>query len=1330
MDYLIRKPNLRGAIEKIEEILNASALRNQLKLYQRGNEPVDMNLTEEHRHIPDGNFYLVNNDTKNESIDVINLFINGNYQIALKGMYPLFMVHSMINRHQKTNPNEILTLTIESVLAMAIIDRINMIADKRNNGVARGFLIRRDIKEVLKYVSQEKSFTPNNFKKIANRVVYVPLNKTSDGTLINGGSWQYDDQDNNSNVFADSFKQNVPIDEFNEFVDDNNIVLGENSEQSQMKGTWVMFTPGLDNAKQKLDDFRLAPVANDGGYCYRSNCLYMDDNGHMVNIYGNSQKVYARVKSLISADRAPFIDNNIDKLDYNEQPVFNRSKSYLHFDDNKMNQHDELRKDTTYNILVVFKEGSREVLTHLNPEGKDVEDFTREEIDDVCNYFAMEGAGPEKEMLSRAAHMADCHFTISQELASQLITLQRTIDLDCNNDNLTPEFQGVIEQFRKTGRAIEIKEESMDRPVGFTHRCPECEHLMSPAEESDGDYVIKAYATESQTTWRCKSCDHILLNGENIEGITMRKKFKSAKKIRIVNITESVDEEGLALQSEIYLPINIARAISDEGLKGMCRPTSDAFQGYISGTAINPITNEPEELTPIKIDAIVPYGAFKGKESGMTLALNRFFNAVYGTTINPEPAVKTGNIEMYEQSINHWYKNADISWTRHELVNDGDNIRVKELSTSTKDGLRFGIIEMGITESNEEFTKMDTDLYPMKVSPMNSLYYRTLGFNKLADLLKENSFTSISNSEHKVYLEHLLRAQMYSPAEDYTRIEASELARAFEIPFTNVMSYDKWKRVLMNHDFFNNSKMEKGFYVPVNVNGIEVPICFPPRDVMKQLVAVNKFSNRIRLRSSFRKMFEVFSMLTRDVSQVKLHNLNSYSEEIAKEFDGKRGLFAQSATYMYPGIKAKKTSDGFIPTGTVVADMPGMWHYIHRNSEYSDMEYDDFITAVSLPEDHEDSITIYGMIQRDPYIWYLQAVNAVKIWHPHRANRHFKYKYDTSFFNIYPQFNRGGIGGIVTNTLDGLFFFQDDSDGDLTRILLPLKGEIQSELAGINEAMDNYEMLFNPDYGYLHQCYEMNKWWHIKYVIDEITGNTNAKFINKDGYRLEAKGISVKDRNLAVINATQAKFAIGPTTVSQWQIQEIAGLMTRVGDDDNELATQCITYEEMLDACGLYQKALTQDGTIRSVKHVSGELNKLTLDNMAINTMTVSSTFGETKGQMISPRNKMYELAELYLSKYEAGRTLNHIAEFWHNNAKVDGNSISTAKATDIAKIIRAFGKVTHGSKGGFSRNDNFLKYLIHPQAKYLFSYETHKELIDMIKQIYTPVYDNINKIS
>ena len=89
---------------------------------------------------------------------------------------------------------------------------------------------------------------------------------------------------------------------------------------------------------------------------------------------------------------------------------------------------------------------------------------------------------------------------------------------------------------------------------------------------------------------------------------------------------------------------------------------------------------------------------------------------------------------------------------------------------------------------------------------------------------------------------------------------------------------------------------------------------------------------------------------------------------------------------------------------------------------------------------------------------------------------------------------------------------------------------------------------------------------------------------------------------------------------------------------------------------------------------------------------------------------------------------MEHIAEFWHNNAKVDGNKISTKKATDIAKVIRAFAKLTHGGKSGFGKHDNFMQYLIHPSAEYLFSYQTHKPLINLIKGIYNPVYARLTK--
>lgn len=1329
MVFEIRESKLEAAINAIQDLLHDSRIENHLKLLQRGGEPQNFKIVEEHKRIPQGNYYLDNYDIKGELIDVIDLHINGKFQLSLKGLYPLFMVRSFINNHRKTNKT-ILTHTIESAIAITTIDRLKQIIDRRGNGIAKGFLIREDIKEVLKYVIQEKSFTPNNFKKNANKVVYISLKKNADGTLVNGGSWQYNSENNPHGVFADAFKDNVDLEEFTAFTNEHNIVLGENSEQSQMKGTWVMFTPELDKAKIVLDNFRLAPVVNDDGYCYRSQCLSVDpDTGHMSNIYGNSQKVYARVKSLIAADSAPYVRNDKDKLDINGNPIFNRSKSYLHWDLDKINKYDELRKATTFNVLVVFKEGSREILNHLNPEGKDVDDYTHKEIEYYTQCFEDSLTGECRNEFSQDAHTADCHFTIAKEVADQIVTLQRTIEIECNTDNLTKEFIDRIKEFKATGEAVVFTQHQLGEPIGYSHKCPKCDHLMSGAQAKEDTYIMADYVDSKQQIWKCKSCDYILTNSTAVETIKLNSKFKPASQIKIINIGESIEGEGLSLQCEIDVPTNIARIVSDDGLKGMSCPTSDNYQGTISGTTHHPETGEEISMDKMKVDAIIPFGAFKGKESGMSLALARFMNAYFNTEINPEYYKNAGAMDLFEDMLTNWWKSSDIVWERDEIVSIGKERRLRTVKTSTKDGLRFGVIEIRVTESNIEFTKMDTELYPMKVSPMNDLFYRTLGFNKLADALKKHSFGSLENLEHRQLVEHLLRVQMFNPGEGYTVIEPTELARAFEIPFTNVMSYSKWKKVLENHDFFNNDKMINGFSIPINIDGLQVQVTFPPREVMTKLVAVNKFSNRIRLNSSLRKMFEVYSMLTRDISRVRKNNLNNLSNEISKEFDGKRGLLAQTSTYMYPGIKSKKISDGDIPTGVAVADMPGQWQYIHRNlynGEFKDLDYQEFIRRISLPTDNEDSIQVFMTLQRDPFIWYGQALNAIELWHPHKANRYFKHKIKTSFFDKYPQFKPNGVGGILTNVLDGLFFFQDDSDGDLARGLLALNKEVQNMLRALNSKMRNYGLLFSGESYGAETVYQCNKWWHIKYVIEEITGNTSIAFKAKDSYRLDISTISVEDRNKAIIAATNAKESVGPTTISQWTVQDIAGYMYRIGMGPYRGAVQPITYEQMIDVCSLYQKALTQDGTIRSIKHVSGELNKLTLDALALNTMTVQSSSND--GEKISPRNKMHELAQVYLSKHDAGKTMEHIAEFWQNNAKVDGNKISTKKATITAKILRAFSKLTHGGKSGFGKNDNFMQYLIHDNAKYLFSYETHKSLIKLIKSIYNPVYEKLTK--
>ena len=138
-----------------------------------------------------------------------------------------------------------------------------------------------------------------------------------------------------------------------------------------------------------------------------------------------------------------------------------------------------------------------------------------------------------------------------------------------------------------------------------------------------------------------------------------------------------------------------------------------------------------------------------------------------------------------------------------------------------------------------------------------------------------------------------------------------------------------------------------------------------------------------------------------------------------------------------------------------------------------------------------------------------------------------------------------------------------------------------------------------------------------KYTLDEAIGNISwAK-----EWRMSLAPLTKKERRKAMLNAVHSKQAIGTITVSKWMIEIISAYLV----SKNE-----IEHDDMLRLCAFYQTVVTQDGCIRSVKHVADALSRLTHDEIALNKMPVSHSVDGEKTIEVLPQEKIVLLMRYY----------------------------------------------------------------------------------------------------
>lgn len=778
INYKFNTPNIEIWLKKINQILSEISdpyqtknMNNRAKLYIRGandaehkNNPYVDDKSDEHQNellltsyakIPKGNYYI-KCFFRDKPIAVYNLFHNSKNEFVANGKMPIYLFEEDVVLSE--NKIDVTLKTTAQLLRLAIYDRLMQIEYniKKYNSPAKWDLIEGTANAIFRFAENNPSNTLQHTYRIANRFVFIPKNNKTDNH-----KWNFDPEHNPKGSLTDCYSATFDKNLVTQLFNDINLTLGVGTEGSGMKNNFSEASDYVYQAKLKYP-FKNELEIVDPSIRFENDPVTKVENSILYSIFPGAQKVFARMKSLLFANVSKFSEN--DKEIAGHEYSFNRSYNYLHKNPDLIGVRNDSNVNTSFNILAVFLEGPTEIRNNnKHYRFNQIFDVYKNDLNkktyyktEECKEFFLDS---NKQDFSLASNYADCHIEISNEIANSKVNFNRTIMFDLPLNCLNKNFYTIKSQI-DAGEIVKINNETeinFRTVLAQVAKCPCCDNSMEP---SDTDKNIISVIKDSQIYWLCPVCNHFddVTNQEfakSIKDVTFRSFYYDEKKIALANNIEElrieqykIDSSNIVFNCEIVTKIDVARCIGYEGLKGMSLPVSDEITGNLNVIMKHPETNDVH-MFDFKVDAIVPYGALKGKNNGMSIAFVKFINVIFKTKYTiPDQT----NLEKFNSKFAKIEKEMTVNWTRKAYC-----FQTNKFETITSP-VRFGIISFNVTEINAEYLKFRNINNPGKISPFELGYFDILGFKDLSNKIREFSVNSIDKNDNYQKLNSLLKA--------------------------------------------------------------------------------------------------------------------------------------------------------------------------------------------------------------------------------------------------------------------------------------------------------------------------------------------------------------------------------------------------------------------------------------------------------------------------------------------------------------------------------------------------------------------------------------------
>lgn len=1262
--------------------------------------------------VPTGNYYIefytYENKTNIQSVTgCTDLCWNSKSgKMTRKGIMPLFLfLDDFEKRNVKGKKKDLLLVEINALLNSFILDRLEQICSKKK-AMPDASLMSRSIDAAFNNIVKSKGNKKNFKEKVLNGVHVIskaPTIKSKSGETWEKYSFDWMNRKTRGQTLSDCLEgsKNTKVSEVRELIkyfeeiDDTGIILGPSSEESGQKGGYAFLNEELQRLRypKKKNYFTTFK-----GLCFG---LKEKSNKLIYTIYvigENISKLYSRCKSLLGSDTSIPYDIHANKLDEEGKKIFGRHATYLSESPEEIGK---LRLDTIQNnMLVVYApgNGAKAEISY--------EDFKN------C----------DKNKYNKLLDMTDCHLAISEEAASTKMRVRRTISESITECHLTEEFKAFTERMKESNDEKD-REWNISEPIGHYHVCSSegCNSVMTPVsafplgEENEEIKVISA--NENTELWYCECCGD---NEANVvpTKINIGKKFEGAEKIIIYEAIFDPNDLGIEIFADIILPINQCRVVSEDGIKAYTNIVGRHFSGDISGRIWDPINEKYISLNNIPVDAIANNGNMKGKFSGVAISHVAAMNALTGSKICLDQMYKDNNSN--ESKINEMLSNCEkVDWTHLKYDEK------KDAYIMVTEKVWVGIVSLSITEMGVDFSKTKTEKDPMKISHMNSKSYKDLELNDLDRAMAKSSFENIENEDNLDFTTELIKI-FKSDTEgliELTHDEKNKPMSDFNNPEKgriNILSWSEkadWVDALDSHPMLQkDSKFVNGsYYRYKDVKGKERTVVFPSRKMIMRLIKPMN-GDRIRINTLIKNALGIYlDIFTHGYSD----KIDQYKKNALKELSGKYGTLARMSTYINCGYLSKIVGSSDLPTGVVVVGSKSYWKMVKRNCKKLGMNYKDILSGKS---------TLYGSRQRDPFIWALQCLGAVEVWSPERADIYFRgtenkdgtysggehwieeldedgniCRKPLSFYEKYPNFK-----GMMLCTLDMLYIYQEDSDGDLGRLLTPFEINTQLELKKVNEFMKDYGFLFRSDpKAAISEVIRRSGKWHFDYVIDEALSTSE---VYPDQLKIKLSLISIFDANEGILNAIEAKGQLGTITVSEWKIHLMTDLYVAMGALTRDQALAINTY---------YSTIVNQEGCVKGMKN-NINLGSFSLDNIAGN---LETEWIDRDGNEMKANAREMLAGDMKKNGYgDVSESLINIAIMWQKESAIEvknGEARPNKKLmSKTAEMINAYMSLGNGSEYLGKDPLNYLERLIYEDSKYLDEKDIIKPLMPLLERI------------
>lgn len=449
-------------------------------------------------------------------------------------------------------------------------------------------------------------------------------------------------------------------------------------------------------------------------------------------------------------------------------------------------------------------------------------------------------------------------------------------------------------------------------------------------------------------------------------------------------VVESVEEQfgGYKIVVKTISPLNVARLISDSGLKGVTHPRKDL--GLISFD----LNGEAYEDMPVEM--VLGPNSMKAGSNGLRLAWLALKQALEDRLLEVSPD------KLSEEEVNNL--TADIK-------------KVKWTYNGKTTEVYAGIVTFGVTDLAKDCR---TDY--VRIMPETLKYMYLSGNDKLEQVADMLLGKYVSPTE-KWAVREMLKLKSTTPEDDLPvwDYRNPELVSFLDSRYINASPWQNIDTSAVPPILLN--PMNRGFYFKIEDTYVRMP---SSKLINVQTTYAN---NSITYPQYFHHaLWILIAIRNKTTVDNIMRNVANYYANIDQTLFEKRGTLASGVSPEVVGGHLKQLVSAHVPRGITVVLDRDLEKRIYK-----------FMRHYHLP--------IYEIGVRNPVVWRFQF-RPRRVWTIGQFERYLS----RTGLKLSDVVIREAVNGsVLRNTIDALYD-QSDTDGDLFPIAIPMDGDIQKLL--------------------------------------------------------------------------------------------------------------------------------------------------------------------------------------------------------------------------------------------------------------------------------------------